>query len=120
MTNSYTYACGVAQPYITSGVIDSNTINSIRQASRFDKLEVGDSLKINGMDILEWINLVNGLLGLPTRDIELEKKYPQLVDLWFSSVNESIKNMNHMISESSLEYTKKLDEYKTFELLKKE
>jgi len=89
------------------------TSTSIRGTADFDQL------KVNNRDIIEWLNLISGLVGLPTRDIEMEQKYPQLTTLWFASVNAAIENSKHMVSDASLQYTKKLDELITFETLKK-
>lgn len=106
--------------HISSSFINLNAWGPVESTLSVKSLNADSQLKINGIDLIEWINLVNGLIGLPTRDIEMETKYPRLVELWHESVKESIKNMKHMVSESSLEYTKKLDEYRTFEILKKE
>ena len=97
----------------------SSTLMPSVMPSKFKNMDVDGTFQINGMDLIQWVNLVNGLLGLPTRDFEMEQKYPQLVDLWFAAVKESTENMKHMVSKPALEYTKKLDEYCTFETLKK-
>lgn len=62
-------------------------------------LEVKGKMIINGVDLEERLSIIEKLLNIPTRDAKLEEKYIKLQDLYE-------------------QYTKALEEYKTWERLK--
>ena len=62
-------------------------------------LEVKGRMIINGVDLEERLSTIEKLLNIPTRDAKLEEKYSKLRDLYE-------------------QYTKALEEYKTWERLK--
>lgn len=62
-------------------------------------LEVKGRMIINGVDLEERLSTIEKLLNIPTRDAKLEEKYSKLQDLYE-------------------QYTKALEEYKTWERLK--
>lgn len=62
-------------------------------------LEVKGRMIINGIDLENRLSTIEKLLNIPTRDAKLEEKYSKLRDLYE-------------------QYTKALDEYKTWERLK--
>lgn len=62
-------------------------------------LEVKGRMIINGVDLEERLSTIEKLLNIPTRDVILEEKYSKLRDLYD-------------------QYTKALEEYKTWERLK--
>lgn len=77
------------------------------------------ALVVNGISVSQWMSTINGILGLPERDMELEKSYPQLTTIWYDAVAEIQEKMKDISSEKSLEYVKKCDQYKNFDILKK-
>ena len=44
-------------------------------------LEVNGKLLFNGFDLEERLSTIEKVLGIPTRDIKMEKKYPRLYEL---------------------------------------
>lgn len=63
-------------------------------------LEVKGNVKINGVDLEDRLKVIETVLNIPTRDTELEEKYPKLKLLYE-------------------EYMKELEKYKTWERIKR-
>jgi hypothetical protein len=62
-------------------------------------LDVQGSVKINGIDLEERLNVIEKVLQIPTRDVTMENKHPKLKELYEQYVHE-------------------LEKYKTWERIK--
>ena len=72
-------------------------------------------VKINGLGIAERLTIIETMLGLPVRDVELENKHPHLKNLYQAH----IAAMAHD-GKKNTAYTEEMKKLRTFEILKKD
>lgn len=65
-------------PYVTTGINNND-------------LRVNGNLVVNGRDLGERLSVIENVLGIPERDIELEKKHPKLKAMYDSYITELAK-----------------------------
>lgn len=51
-------------------------------------LDVKGTVKINGVDLEERLNVIETLLQIPTRDVTMESKHPKLAELYKQYMHE--------------------------------
>lgn len=54
-------------------------------------LDVKGIVKINGINLEERLNTIEQVLSIPTRDVEMEEKYPKLKELYEQYMHELAK-----------------------------
>jgi len=81
-------------------------------------LSVDGNINIKGRDLEERLRTIEQILGLPDRDIELEKKHPHLTEMYNDHVGIIMKNTSK-IFELYDKYKKEVEKLKTWEILNK-
>ena len=82
-------------------------------------LHVNGVLDLNGRDLEDRLCIIEQLLGLPVRDVDLEVKFPHLVDIYEGCVAELVTR----VAESTIlhkKYPDEIEKAKIWERLSKE
>lgn len=77
--------------------------------------EFDNDIKVDGLGIVERLNIIELVLGLPERDVELEEKHPHLKDMYLAHVDAITK-----VKEVDSTYTEEMAKLRTFEILNKD
>lgn len=117
MSNNYSITATNAKPILQ--------INSQSSTS----LEVHGDIRVTGKiftseknDLLDRLECIETLLGIPPRNLTLETKYPELKELYQEYFNElelTIKKKNLRLTKLLQKYMLKLEEYKTWDIIQK-
>jgi hypothetical protein len=94
-----------------TGIQDINNVPTV--------LHVDGMLDLNGRDLEDRLCTIEQLLGLPVRDVDLEVKFPHLVDIYEGCVAELVTR----VAESTAlhkKYTDEIEKAKTWERLSNE
>ena len=83
---NYNYTIGSSSPLLTSAV-GSRTMVLEETAA----LEVKGKLILNGQNLEERLTTIEQVLGIPERDVELEKQYPKLKKMYEAYIKELSK-----------------------------
>lgn len=70
---------------------NSTSVLTVDGSNHSPSLSVNGALIVNGKDIEERLAVIEKVLGLPERDLDLEKKYPKLKKLYNEYVEELAK-----------------------------
>lgn len=83
---NYNYTIGNSNPLLTASA-GSNTM-VLEQAAA---LEVKGKLILNGQSLEERLTTIEQVLGIPERDVELEKEHPKLKKMYEAYIKELSK-----------------------------
>lgn len=77
-------------------------------------------IDINGMPLEEWAKLIEKLLSVPRRNMEMERKYPGLKEVWDQYESEVSNTLfNPTLKAISDCYSAELEKYENWDTLKK-
>lgn len=71
--------------------LNANGIQGPAWTSDYGTIMVSSDIVLSGESINERLARIEDLLHIPTRDIDLENKYPELKELW-QKYNEALEN----------------------------
>ena len=95
------------------------TTNTVTNPYTYDNsISIDGDVNIKGRDLEERLRTIEQILGLPDRDIELEKKHPHLTEMYNDHVGIIMKNTSK-IFELYDKYEKEVEKLKTWEILNK-
>ena len=95
------------------------TTNTVTNPYTYDNsISIDGDVNIKGRDLEERLRTIEQILGLPDRDIELEKKHPHLTEMYNDHVGIIMKNTSK-IFELYDKYKKEVEKLKTWEILNK-
>jgi len=95
------------------------TTNTVTNPYTYDNsISIDGDVNIKGRDLEERLRTIEQILGLPDRDIELEKKHPHLTEMYNDHVDIIMKNTSK-IFELYDKYEKEVEKLKTWEILNK-
>ena len=91
VSNITTINTSGSQPYlISNGYTTASNLTGLTISDKRNLVLDGGDIIMNGEGLNERIERIENMLKIPSRNVELEKKYSELADLW-SQYNETLK-----------------------------
>jgi len=102
----------------TDGAVNITDITIAEPYTYDNSISIDGDVNIKGRDLEERLRTIEQILGLPDRDIELEKKHPHLTEMYNDHVDIIMKNTSK-IFELYDKYEKEVEKLRTWEILNK-